>query len=48
LDVPSDRLATRRYLVGDSITEAGHPLWVTLVRFDAVYHGPLQMQTGTS
>jgi putative glutathione S-transferase len=39
LDALSDRLATRRYLVGDSITEADVRLWVTLVRFDAVYHG---------
>ena len=28
-----------RYLVGDSITEADIRLFVTLVRFDAVYHG---------
>lgn len=39
LDTVSERLATRRYLVGDSITEADIRLWVTLVRFDAVYHG---------
>jgi putative glutathione S-transferase len=39
LDALSDRLATRRYLVGDTITEADVRLWVTLVRFDAVYHG---------
>ena len=39
LDVLSDRLADRRYLVGDTITEADIRLWVTLVRFDAVYHG---------
>ncbi len=39
LDVLSERLATRRYLVGDTITEADIRLWVTLVRFDAVYHG---------
>ena len=31
--------ATRRYLVGDTITEADVRLFVTLVRFDAVYHG---------
>jgi putative glutathione S-transferase len=37
LDALSDRLATRRYLVGDTITEADVRLWVTLVRFDAVY-----------
>ena len=39
LDVLSERLATRRFLVGDTITEADIRLWVTLVRFDAVYHG---------
>jgi putative glutathione S-transferase len=39
LDVLSDRLAGQRYLVGDSITEADIRLFVTLVRFDAVYHG---------
>ncbi len=39
LDALSDRLSARRYLVGDTITEADIRLWVTLVRFDAVYHG---------
>lgn len=39
LDRLSDRLSRRRYLMGDSITEADVRLWVTLVRFDAVYHG---------
>ena len=39
LDQVSERLATRRYLVGDTITEADVRLWPTLVRFDAVYHG---------
>ncbi|GDY33746.1 glutathione S-transferase family protein [Gandjariella thermophila] len=39
LDRLSERFATRRYLVGDTITEADVRLWVTLVRFDAVYHG---------
>ena len=34
-----DRLRDQRYLVGDSITEADVRLFVTLVRFDAVYHG---------
>jgi putative glutathione S-transferase len=34
-----DRLTTRRYLVGDTITEADVRLFTTLVRFDAVYHG---------
>src|SRR5690242_19282754 len=39
LDALSERLATRRYLAGDTITEADVRLWVTLVRFDPVYHG---------
>ncbi|KJC65478.1 glutathione S-transferase family protein [Agreia bicolorata] len=39
LDWLSERLSTRRYLVGDTITEADIRLFTTLVRFDAVYHG---------
>jgi len=39
LDWLADRLASRRYLVGDTITEADVRLWTTLARFDAVYHG---------
>ncbi len=39
LDALSEHLATRRYLVGDTITEADVRLWVTLVRFDLAYHG---------
>lgn len=39
LDALSERLRDRRYLVGDTITEADIRLWATLVRFDAVYHG---------
>ncbi|MGQ0845387.1 MAG: glutathione S-transferase family protein [Sporichthyaceae bacterium] len=39
LDGLSERLETRRYLVGDTITEADVRLFTTLVRFDAVYHG---------
>jgi putative glutathione S-transferase len=38
LDWLSARLADRRYLVGDTITEADVRLFTTLVRFDAVYH----------
>lgn len=38
LDQLEDRLASRRYLVGDSLTEADVRLWVTLARFDAVYY----------
>lgn len=33
-----DRLSTRRYLMGDRITEADWRLWTTLIRFDSVYH----------
>jgi putative glutathione S-transferase len=38
LDDLEQRLADRRYLLGDAITEADVRLWVTLARFDAVYH----------
>lgn len=33
------RLADRRYLCGEKLTEADWRLFTTLVRFDAVYHG---------
>lgn len=39
LDRLEERLATRRYLTGDTITEADWRLFTTLVRFDPVYHG---------
>ena len=39
LDWLGERLRTRRYLVGDTITEADVRLWPTLARFDAAYHG---------
>lgn len=39
LELLAGRLADRRYLVGDTITEADIRLFTTLVRFDAVYHG---------
>ena len=39
LDWLEERLATRRYLVGEQITEADWRLFTTLVRFDAVYVG---------
>jgi putative glutathione S-transferase len=39
LDWLSDRLRDRRYLLGDTITEADVRLFTTLVRFDPVYHG---------
>jgi putative glutathione S-transferase len=38
LDWLSERLSSRRYLVGDWITEADVRLFTTLARFDAVYH----------
>jgi glutathionyl-hydroquinone reductase len=39
LDWLEERLARRRYLMGDGITEADVRLFTTLARFDAVYHG---------
>lgn len=38
LDWLEDRLSSRRYLMGEMITEIDIWLWPTLVRFDAVYH----------
>lgn len=38
LDWLEQRLSTRRYLMGDRITEADWRLFTTLVRFDPVYH----------
>lgn len=39
LDWLEERLSTRRYLVGETITEADVRLFTTLARFDPVYHG---------
>lgn len=39
LDELDERLATQRWLVGNRFTEADIRAFVTLVRFDAVYHG---------
>jgi putative glutathione S-transferase len=39
LDWLEERLAGRRYLVGNQLTEADIRLFTTLVRFDSVYHG---------
>ena len=39
LDGLEARLAQKRYLTGDRITEADWRLFTTLVRFDAVYYG---------
>ena len=38
LDDLEQRLAGQRYLCGETITEADVRLWVTLARFDSVYH----------
>ncbi len=38
LDWLEDRLSTRRYLVGEQLTEADWRLFPTLLRFDAVYY----------
>ena len=42
MDWLEQRLAGRRYLMGDRITEADVRLFTTLVRFDPVYHGHVQ------
>lgn len=39
MDWLEERLSTRRYLMGEALTEADIRLFTTLVRFDAVYHG---------
>lgn len=39
LDAMDERLATRRYLLGSHLTESDWRFFVTLIRFDAVYHG---------
>ena len=39
LDVLEERLSSRRYLLGSQIVESDWRLFVTLIRFDAVYHG---------
>jgi putative glutathione S-transferase len=39
LDRLEQRLAERRYLFGSAFTETDWRLFVTLIRFDAVYHG---------
>jgi putative glutathione S-transferase len=39
LDMLEERLATRRYLCGERLTEADWRLFTTLVRFDPVYVG---------
>ncbi len=39
IDWLEERLATRRFLMGDTVTEADVRLFTTLARFDPVYHG---------
>ena len=39
MDWLEERLTSRRYLMGEAITEADVRLFTTLARFDAVYHG---------
>ena len=39
LDQLNARLASRRYLFGEDFVETDWRLFVTLIRFDAVYHG---------
>ncbi|SDQ32278.1 glutathione S-transferase family protein [Leucobacter chromiiresistens] len=39
MDWLEERLATRRFVMGDTITEADVRLFTTLARFDPVYHG---------
>jgi putative glutathione S-transferase len=38
LEHVENKLSKQRYLAGNEITEADWRLWVTLVRFDSVYH----------
>ncbi|ABV86500.1 glutathione S-transferase family protein [Shewanella pealeana] len=38
LEQLDQKLSTQRYLTGNELTEADWRLWVTLVRFDSVYH----------
>ena len=44
MDWLEERLADRRYLMGDAITEADVRLFTTLARFDVGLPRPLQVQ----
>jgi len=47
LDTIETRLSTKRYLLGDSITEADWRLFTTLIRFDNVYVGHFKTNRNT-
>ena len=47
LDWLENRLADRRFLMGDTITEADVRLFTTLARFDPVYHGHFKCNRST-
>ena len=47
LDWLEERLATRRYLMGEHVTEADVRLFTTLARFDSVYHGHFKCNRST-
>jgi len=42
LDLLEQKLASQRYLVGDTLTEADWRLFTTLIRFDLAYYGPFR------
>ena len=48
LDTIEERLTTRRYLMGDRITEADVRLFTTLARFDAVYYSHFKCNRSAS
>ena len=45
LDILDARLSRQRYLFGSSLVETDWRLFVTLIRFDAVYHGHFKCNT---